>query len=160
MPRTSRERRRRTAITVALAIAVMIPIASCAKTEPHADGSAVATAPTNPASTSTAELVVEIHVPLAPDPDATPGAYPFPWIDTVEDYLAGLDGSDGAEYDDGEEYGDEYLFFVAGAPEAALLELARRVALLPDVPVGVYAVVTDTVAPELGVGRRVELGEG
>ena len=102
-----------------------------------------------------AELLVEIHVPLTPT-DVPEGDYPFPWIDSVMDFLVGLDGERGEMYDDGEELGDEYLFFVAGASESELIALARQVANLPGVPTGVYATVTDTDA-DMGGGRRVDL---
>jgi len=35
--------------------------------------------------------VVEIHVPLLPTPDLPDGAYPFPWIEEVEDFLSDLE---------------------------------------------------------------------
>lgn len=101
------------------------------------------------------ELLVEIHVPLTPS-DVPEGEYRFPWIDTVMEYLLDLDGDRGEMYDDGEELGDEYLFFVSGASESDLISLARQVANLPGVPTGVYATVTDTEA-DLGGGRRVDL---
>lgn len=101
------------------------------------------------------DLLVEIHVPLTPG-DVPEGEYPFPWVDSVMEFLFELDGSKGEMYDDGEELGDEYLFFVHGAPEADLISLAREVANLPDVPPGVYATVTDTEA-EMGGGNRVAL---
>lgn len=102
-----------------------------------------------------AELLVEIHVPVSPI-DVPEGKEPFAWIDTVMDFLFELDGSGGEMYDDGEELGDEYLFFVHAAPEADLIALAREVANLPGVPSGVYATVTDTEA-DMGGGRRVDL---
>ena len=98
---------------------------------------------------------MEVHVPLAA---RTPGTASdaYAWIDDVEEHLGGLDGSRGEEYDDGEELGDEYVFFVSGAAEPQLLDLAREVARLPRVPDGAYAVINDT-AGDLGRGRRVEL---
>ncbi len=107
------------------------------------------------------DLVVEIHVPLTPTEGLAEGDYPFPWIETIEEgFLFQLEeGSGSGEvFDDGEELGDEYLFFVWNAPEDALIELARQVANLPGVPHGVYAVVTSSDAGEMGTGRRVELG--
>jgi hypothetical protein len=102
--------------------------------------------------------VVEIHVPLVPAPGTAPGAYPFPWIDQVEDFLVKLEDEGTVEvYDDGEECGDSYLFFLAGANEASLLAAASRVATLGGVPAGAFAVVTDDGAPECGMGRRVDL---
>ena len=106
------------------------------------------------------DLVVEIHVPLTPAVGLAEGEYPFPWIETIEEgFLFQLEeGSGSGEvYDDGEQLGDEYLFFVWNAPEDALIELARRVAQLPGVPEGVYAIVTDTDSEEMGTGRRVDL---
>lgn len=106
---------------------------------------------------SVSELIVEIHVPLVRDPNAGPRDYPFPWIEDVDQFLAGLDGGAGEEYDDGEELGNEYLFFVSSAPEAQLIDLARQVARLPRVPSGVYVTV-NTEDGDMGTGRRVELG--
>ncbi|KHK98446.1 hypothetical protein LK09_05470 [Microbacterium mangrovi] len=104
------------------------------------------------------ELVVEVHVPLVPQPGVSADEYPFPWIETVEEFLQGLEDSGrGETFDDGEELDDEYLFFVWQAPESELIALARRIADLPGVPEGVYAVVTDTESEQMGVGRRVEL---
>jgi hypothetical protein len=60
-------------------------------------------------------------------------------------------------FDDAQELGDEYLFFVWRASEPELIALARRIADLSGVPEGVYAVVTDDDLEELGAGRRVEL---
>lgn len=103
-----------------------------------------------------ADLIVEIHVPLTPNPGLQKNAYPYPWIDDVEEYLAELEGSDGQEYDSGEELGGEYLFFVTGAPEAKLIKLAKRVSKLKGVPAGVYVTVNDSNG-DMGDGRRVEL---
>lgn len=101
------------------------------------------------------DTIVEIHVPLE-EPSGTPGgSYPFPWIDRIEDFLADLEEVE--EYDVGEEYEGAYVFFVTGAAEADLLAVASRVAALPDVPGGVFAVVTDEKTEEIGAGRRVEL---
>ena len=102
--------------------------------------------------------IVEIHVPLTPDPDIAPGAYPFPWIDDIEETLE-LGAEDGTYevYDDGEELGDEYVFFITGDDEADLLLVATQVANLAGVPDGTFAVVTDEDQQDLGTGRRVEL---
>ena len=105
---------------------------------------------------SMADLIVEIHVPLTPTPGLGANDYAFPWIDDVEAYLGELDGSDGEMYDDGEELGDEYLFFVSGAPEADLIQVARRVARVYVVPTGIYAVINDSEG-DMGEGRRVDL---
>jgi hypothetical protein len=102
--------------------------------------------------------VVEIHVPLVPALGLPPDAYPFPWIDQVEDFLAGLEEQGEVEVrDDGEEDGDAYLFFIAGADEAVLLAAASRVSSLDGVPAGVFAMVTDDEAEAFGMGRRVDL---
>ena len=103
-----------------------------------------------------ADLVVEIHVPLTRTHGLADDAYAYPWIDDVEQYLAELDGSSGEQFDDGEELGGEYLFFLAGAPEDDLVSLARRVSRLDGVPAGVYAVV-NTADGAMGEGRRVDL---
>lgn len=95
-------------------------------------------------------------MPLTPTPGLRKRDYQFPWIDDIEEYLGQLDGTDGEAYDDGEELGEEYLFFVAGASEANLIELARRVSKLPRVPSGVYVTVNDSDG-DMGQGRRVDL---
>ncbi|GAB7045370.1 hypothetical protein JCM9534A_04960 [Catenuloplanes indicus JCM 9534] len=97
---------------------------------------------------------VEIHVPLQP----TESGEPHPWIDEIEDFLYGLDEQGTIEvFDDGEEWGAVYIFFIAGAPEARLLDVAARVAALDGVPAGVFAHITDDKAADFGMGRRVEL---
>lgn len=102
--------------------------------------------------------IVEIHVPLTASPDVAPGEYPFPWIDDIEETLAvGEDDGRYEVYDDGEEYGEEYVFFITGADETVLLEVATGVTTLPGVPEGAFAVVTDEDQQDLGTGRRVEL---
>ncbi|MEE1759649.1 MULTISPECIES: hypothetical protein [unclassified Streptomyces] len=63
-------------------------------------------------------------------------------------------------YDDGEEYGEAYIFFITGAAEEDLLAVAARTAGLPGIPGGVFAVVTNDEADEIGLGRRVELPLG
>jgi hypothetical protein len=104
------------------------------------------------------EPIVEIHVPLTPSPDVAPGEYPFPWIDDIEETLE-VGAGDGRYdvYDDGEELGDEYVFFITGEDEAVLLSVAAAVATLPGVPEGAFAVVTDEDQQDLGTGRRVDL---
>ncbi|MFI9565236.1 hypothetical protein [Streptomyces rishiriensis] len=115
-------------------------------------------------------LVIEIHVPLSPAPDLPDDAYPYPWIEEIEDFLAGLEETGEAEiFDEGVEHGGYYVFFVTGAPEPALLEAAARAAALPGVPAGAFAVVSDDPeAPEdpeapgapgtgAGRGRRADL---
>jgi hypothetical protein len=100
--------------------------------------------------------VVEIHVPLVADPQAVDDDPRFGWIDTIEEHLAELEGDDAEPYDDGEEWGDEYVFFLTG-DERTMLTVAATVAQLSGVPAGVYAMVTDSDADELGLGRRVDL---
>ncbi len=85
-------------------------------------------------------------------------AYPFPWIRVVDDFLAGLEESGEIEvFDEGEEVGRVYAFFITGAKLDHLLGVAARVAALPVVPAGAFAVVTDDDAEEIGRGRRVKL---
>ncbi|WP_246204328.1 hypothetical protein [Streptomyces tailanensis] len=82
-------------------------------------------------------MVVEIHVPLLPTPNLPDGAYPFPWIEEVEGFLADLEDQGEVEvFDDGEDHGDAYVFFVTRAGEAHLLAVASRVATLPGVRQG------------------------
>ena len=102
--------------------------------------------------------IVEIHVPLVAAPGLAEDEHAFPRIDDVQDFLADLDEQgDVREYDDGEEYGDVYIFFLTGACEEALLPVASRVAALDGVPTGTFAMVTDDEAEEFGMGRRVDL---
>ncbi|MEU0377588.1 hypothetical protein ABZ093_09840 [Streptomyces cyaneofuscatus] len=83
--------------------------------------------------------LVEIHVPLPPTPDLPDGSFPHAWIDQVEDFLVDLEDEGGVEvHDEGEEYGDAYVFFVTGAAEEELLAVASRVATLPGVPAGAF----------------------
>jgi hypothetical protein len=94
-------------------------------------------------------VLVEIHVPMTDDVE---------WIDDVGDFLIDLEDEMGIEeYDDGEQYGDVYIFFIAGANERKLLAAASRVATREGVPAGAFAMVTDTNAPQFGMGRRVNL---
>jgi hypothetical protein len=106
------------------------------------------------------QLVVEIHLPLNGAGGIPPGdpGYEFGWIDDIEEFLDD-ESSDGSFdiYDDGEEIGGAYVFFVAGAPEEILLSVAADVAALPGVPSGAFAVVTDDRSEEIGAGRRVAL---
>ncbi|MEV4517171.1 hypothetical protein AB0K00_50485 [Dactylosporangium sp. NPDC049525] len=102
--------------------------------------------------------VVEIHVPLVPAENLAPDGYPFPWIEQVEDFLVQLEDEGAVEvYDDGEQHGGVYVFFITGAEEAGLLAAASRVAALDGVPPGTFAMVTDDQASEFGMGRRVNL---
>jgi hypothetical protein len=97
-------------------------------------------------------VLVEIHVPMTDDTE---------WIDDIGDYLIDLEDELGLEeYDDGEQYGDDYIFFIAGASERTLLAAASKVATRKGVPAGAFAMVTDTNAPQFGMGRRVNLPVG
>ncbi len=106
----------------------------------------------------TTQLIVEIHVPLTPVLNVPAGEDPFPWIDDVMDAIL-RDEADGEleMYDDGEEWNDSFVFSIAGASESELLAAARKIAELPTVPFGVYAVVTDSDAEEFGVGTRIDI---
>lgn len=95
------------------------------------------------------DLVFEVHVPSTDN-------FPHPWVDAIEEYLGGLDGSDGEESDEPESLEDEYLYFLAGAPEARLIENATRIARLPGVPAGVYVTVSDAEG-DMGESRRIDL---
>lgn len=97
-------------------------------------------------------VLVEIHFPVTADDE---------WIDDVGDYMIDLEEELGIEeHDDGEEFGDAYIFFIAGANERTLLRAASRIATRPGVPAGAFAMVTDTNAPRFGMGRRVGLPVG
>jgi hypothetical protein len=106
-------------------------------------------------------LLVEVHIPLSLPKELEEGEEPFPWIDEVSEFLAELEDDPAAEgaaqYEDGEEFGDNYVFFLHGASEASLLAAATRVARMPGVPAGAFAMVTDTDAAEFGLGTRVDL---
>ena len=94
-------------------------------------------------------VLVEIHVPMTDDNE---------WIDDVGDFMIDLEEELGLEeYDDGEEFGDVYIFFIAGAGERTLRAAAAGVATRDGVPAGAFAMVTDTAAPQFGLGRRVNL---
>jgi hypothetical protein len=101
------------------------------------------------------DIVVEIHVPLEETPGLAPGSYRYPWIDDIEEFLAVQEDVD--LFDDGEEVDDFYVFFLTDAAEDVLLAVASKVAMLPRVPVGAFAMVTNSDAREFGLGRRVEL---
>ncbi|MCM4082777.1 hypothetical protein [Paractinoplanes hotanensis] len=94
-------------------------------------------------------VMVEIHFPATGEDE---------WVDDVGDFLIDLEDEFGLEeYEDGEQVGDDYVFFIAGASERTLLKAASRVAVRKGVPAGAYAMVTDTAAAEVGLGRRVTL---
>ncbi|MFE3829378.1 hypothetical protein [Streptomyces sp. NPDC059092] len=101
------------------------------------------------------DIVVEIHVPVTEAPGAPEGSSPFPCIDQVEDFLAEQEAAEA--YDDGEECDGVYVFFIAGATEEVLLDVASGTAGLPGIPGGAFAMVTNDEAEEVGLGRRVEL---
>jgi hypothetical protein len=101
--------------------------------------------------------IVEIHIPLVATPGLPASEYQYPWIFQVDQYIEGLNPSTGAQgYDDGEEFGDDYVFFITGDDDDQLLRVASEVAAQDGVPKGVYAVVTDD-QHDMGDGRRVEL---
>ena len=106
------------------------------------------------------QLVVEIHLPTRGDGGVLPGerGYAFAWIDEVEEFLED-ESSDGSFeiYDVGEDFVETYVFFISGASEELLLSVAARVASLPGIPSGAFAVVTDDQAEEFGAGRRIPL---
>ncbi|WP_327591373.1 hypothetical protein OHA25_60590 (plasmid) [Nonomuraea sp. NBC_00507] len=105
-----------------------------------------------------ASTVVEIHVPLQEPPGLPENAYPFPWIDEIDEFLFEMEQQGQTKvFDDSEEFGEVYVFFITGADEEALLAIASRVADLDGVPKGVFAMVTDDQAGEFGLGRRVDL---
>ncbi len=109
---------------------------------------------------ATAEFVVEIHVPLL-EPRPARGATDdsdYPWITRIEDFLTRMEEQGSIEVVDyGEEMGEVYVFVITGASEAKLLRVAARVAALPGVPAGTFAVVSESGATEAGDGRRVDL---
>ena len=107
---------------------------------------------------SDSTLVVEIHVPLTPDLNAQEGENPFPWIEDVSELIAEVEETGTAfVVDEGDEFEGAYVVVVTGAEESTLLTVANRVANLPGVPTGVFAIVTDDEAEELGQGRREDI---
>jgi thioredoxin reductase len=107
---------------------------------------------------SDATLVVEIHVPLTPDLNAAEGENPFPWIDDLSDLVSEIEESGEAfVVEEGDEFEGHYVVVITGADERELLGIANRVGNLPGVPTGVFAVVTDDDAEELGQGRREDI---
>lgn len=104
------------------------------------------------------ELVVELHVPLEPDKDVPEGDYRFPWIDDIVEAIAELEDTTDTElYDDAEEFGDHYVFFLTGPDEASVISSAGALATRSGVPAGVFAMVSDSDAAEFGLGRRVDI---
>lgn len=105
------------------------------------------------------ELIVEIHVPLPPIVDPRDEEDPYPWIDDVLNYLDDVaERGEASIVDDGEEFEGAYVFSVADSSEQALLAVATRIAAIPGVPTGIFAMVTSDLAEGYGAGRRVELG--
>ena len=81
-----------------------------------------------------AEPIVEIHVPLTPSEDVAPGAYPFPWIDDIEETLA-LGAEDRAFVEH-----EAILAAVAARdPDRARLRMATHLLGLEDSATGVWA---------------------
>ena len=106
----------------------------------------------------TSTLVVEIHIPLTPDRNAQEGENPFPWIDDVSEFIAEIEESgDAFIVEEGDEFEGAYVIVITGADESTLLNIATKAANLPGVPTGVFAVVTDDEAEELGQGRREDI---
>ncbi|MEU9889691.1 hypothetical protein [Sphaerisporangium sp. NPDC051011] len=105
-----------------------------------------------------ASTVVEIHVPLRETPGLAATDYPFPWIDEIEEFLYDLELQGQIKvFDDGEQDGEVYVFFIAGADEETLL-LAASLAVTRDrVPADAFAMITDDEAPEFGLGHRIDL---
>lgn len=102
--------------------------------------------------------IVEIHVPLDPTPGLPEDAYQFPWIDEIEEFLAGLEEEGRTEvYDDGEEQEGFYIFSITGGTEPEMLKIANEVAARPGVPQGSVAFVAENEDETFGQGRRVEL---
>ena len=105
-----------------------------------------------------ATLVVEIHVPLTPDRNVTEGENPFPWIEDLQEFTQELEeAGDVFVVEEGDEYDGAYVIVITGAEESALLGVANRVASLPGIPTGVFAMLTDDEAEELGQGTRVDV---
>ncbi|MER7922371.1 hypothetical protein ABTY96_04440 [Streptomyces sp. NPDC096057] len=101
-------------------------------------------------------VVVEIHVPMLPTPDLPKCAYPYPWIEEVEDFLFILEDQGDAEVlDDGADDGVAYVFFITEVGEQELLAEASRVASLPGIPPGTVAVISSNDAEKFGLGWRV-----
>ena len=107
---------------------------------------------------SDATLVVEIHIPLTPDHNVTEGENPFPWIEDVSELVAEIEESgDAFIVEEGDEFDGHYVIVITGGDESSLLTVANRVANRPGVPTGVFAMVTDDDADELGQGRREDI---
>jgi hypothetical protein len=106
----------------------------------------------------TSTLVVEVHLPLTADTSIAEGENPYPWIEDVTDAVAEIEESgDAFIVEEGDEFEGCYVVVITGADESTLLGLAGRLATLPGAPTGVFAMVTDDEADELGLGRRVDI---
>lgn len=106
----------------------------------------------------TAELVVEIHVPLTPDTEVAEGESRFPWIESLVEFTSELDeGGEIFVVEEGDVFNEAYVIVITGADESTLMGVANRVANLPGIPTGVFAVQTDADADELGQGTVVEI---
>jgi|SRR5690349_19332869 len=137
--------RRRNRWLVAACLSLVLPLSGCA-------GSGAADRVGHQRPAGAAARIVEIHVPLVP------GADRLLWIEQVEDFLIGLEEPGKVEvFDESEECGDDYVFFITGADEATLLAVASRMATLDGVPSGAFALITDEGADEICTGRRVSL---
>jgi hypothetical protein len=105
-----------------------------------------------------ATLVVEVHVPLTADRNVGEGENPFPWIEDLHEFTQELEESgDVFIVEEGDEFDGAYVIVITGAEESALLGVANRVASLPGIPTGVFAMLTDDEAEELGQGTRVDV---
>jgi len=105
-----------------------------------------------------AALVVEVHVPLTPDTNATEGETRFPWIESLVEFTTELDeAGDIFVVEEGDVFNDAYVIVITGADEATLTGIANRVASLPGIPTGVFAMITDADAEELGQGIMIEI---
>jgi hypothetical protein len=106
----------------------------------------------------TATLVVEVHIPLTADTSIAEGENPYPWIEAVSDAVAEIEETgDAFVVEEGDEFEGSYVVVITGADESTLLNIAGRLATLPGAPTGVFAMVTDDEADELGLGRRVDI---
>ncbi len=105
------------------------------------------------------QMVVEIHIPLVPTAGVPEDEYQYPWIDSVAELLCERpeELAPVQAFDDGEEEGEVYIFFITGADEPELLAAATRIAGLPGVPANCFAVISNDEAEEFGQGRRVDL---
>lgn len=106
------------------------------------------------------DIVVEVHVPLTVPADLVDDEERFPWIADVMDFVSGLEDVDVdgvMMHDDAEEVDEHYVFFITGAAESALIRVATTIAHRPGVPIGTFAMITDSDASAFGLGTRVEL---